>query len=266
MSHAIITGGSSGIGLALARSLAKAGGSVTVISRSAKKLAAAEAELTPLLRGGQQALALEADVAVSDSIESAIQYASDRLGAPDILITSAGVGADGRFDALSIADHQEAMRINYFGSLYAARAVLPGMRLRRRGDICFISSGAALIGFFGYSAYAPTKFAVRGLAQVLRSELAGEGVRISIAHPPDTDTPMYQEELRKAPPECRALAGSAKLWTADAVAEAILRGIRKGRFEIPIGLELWLIQHFHGLAAPLIHRYMDRIVARSRRR
>jgi 3-dehydrosphinganine reductase len=266
MSHTIITGGSSGIGLALARALVKDGGSVTVISRSASKLAAAESELTPLLHTGQQVLALAADVADAAAIESAVEAAIARLGAPDLLITSAGIGADGRFDALSIADHQEAMQINYFGSLYAARAVLPSMRLRRSGTICFISSGAGLIGIFGYSAYTPTKFALRGLAQVLRSELAGDGVRISIAHPPDTDTPMYHEELKRAMPETRAVAGTVKPWTADAVAAVILRGIRKGRFEIPIGLELRLIQYFYGLFEPLIHRYMDHLVAKARRR
>jgi 3-dehydrosphinganine reductase len=139
------------------------------------------------------------------------------------------------------------------------------MRARRRGHVCFVSSGAALIGVYGYSVYAPTKFALRGLADVLRAELKQDDVRVSIVYPPDTDTPMLQEELATAPPETRVISASAGLWTADAVARVTLRGIDAHRFEIPIGTELWALQHFRGIASGSINWYLDRLVAGARR-
>jgi 3-dehydrosphinganine reductase len=265
--HAIITGGSSGIGLAIAHRLVARGMHVTIVARNAERLAAAEAAIkASRASDAQRVLAISADVASEAATRVAMTHAIAELGTPDLLITSAGLGGFvGRFEDAPLEEFESVMAVNYLGSVYCARAVLPSMRARRRGHVCFVSSGAALIGVYGYSVYAPTKFALRGLADVLRAELKRDDVRVSIVYPPDTDTPMLQEELATAPPETRAIAASAGLWTADAVARVTLRGIDAQRFEIPIGTELWALQHFRGIASGGINWYLDRLVSRARR-
>jgi 3-dehydrosphinganine reductase len=265
--HAIITGGSSGIGLAIAHRLIARGMHVTIVARNAERLAAAEAAIIASRPSdAQRVLAISADVASEAATRVAMTHAIAELGTPDLLITSAGLGGFvGRFEDAPLEEFESVMAVNYLGSVYCARAVLPSMRARRRGHVCFVSSGAALIGVYGYSVYAPTKFALRGLADVLRAELKRDDVRVSIVYPPDTDTPMLQEELATAPPETRAIAASAGLWTADAVARVTLRGIDAQHFEIPIGTELWALQHFRGIASGGINWYLDRLVSRARR-
>ena len=265
-SHAIVTGGSSGIGLAISRMLVRSGHTVTILARSAARLESARLELEACKQAlEQEVLALEADVSNRLILERAVGQAISHNGPPSLLVTSAGLAYVGRFEETPIASLEELMAVNYFGSLYMARCVLPQMQARGRGRICFISSGAGLIGVHGYSAYSPTKFALRGLAEVLRSELIHQGVRISIAYPPDTDTPMLEWELARTPPETRAIARMAGRWSADAVAKKVLRGMERDRFEIPIGLELGFLQRFYGLTAPLVRGYLDRVAERTSR-
>ena len=264
--HAIVTGGSSGIGLAIAHRLLARGMHVTIVARNAERLATAEAALKgSCTSGSQRVLAISADVASEAATRVAMTQAIAELGPPDLLITSAGVGGFvGRFEDAPLEEFESVMAINYLGSVYSARAVLPTMRARRKGHVCFVSSGAALIGVYGYSVYAPTKFALRGLADVLRAELKRDDVRVSICYPPDTDTPMLQEEILTAPPETRAIAESAGLWSADDVARITLKGIDANKFEIPIGTELWALQHFRGIASGGINWYLDGIVEKAR--
>lgn len=127
------------------------------------------------------------------------------------------------------------MALNYFGALRAARAVLPGMVRRRRGTIVFVASAAAVCGFAGFSSYAPSKFALRGLADCLRNELLGTGVRVAVAYPPDTDTPGYAREQTTKPPACHAASRAAGdvLYSPDAVAARIVRDLaRPGRYHL----------------------------------
>jgi 3-dehydrosphinganine reductase len=265
--HAIITGGSSGIGLAIAQQLVARGANVTILARNAERLAAAKTTIeASRASAAQRVLALRADVSSEIETRNAIAQAAGELGSPDLLITSAGAGGFvGRFEDAPLEEFERVMTINYLGSVYPARAVLPFMKAQRQGHICFVSSGAALIGVYGYSVYSPTKFALRGLADVLRSELKQDNVRVSIVYPPDTDTPMLQEELATAPPETRAISASAGLWSAEAVARATLRGIDANRFEIAVGTELKALQRFRGIALPAINAYLDWLVTRSRR-
>jgi 3-dehydrosphinganine reductase len=129
-----------------------------------------------------------------------------------------------------------------------------------------ISSGAALLGIYGYTAYAPSKFAVRGFAEALRSELAPDGIAVSVVYPPDTDTPQFREEVRLRPEPTSRVAGTAGVLSADRVAEAILRGIRRGRFAIAPGLEMSALAVLHSVIGPMLHRFwFDPQIARAHR-
>jgi 3-dehydrosphinganine reductase len=258
--HAIITGGSSGIGKATAKLLVQQGMNVSIVARDCAKLEQAKAEIQQA--GRAHVVALSADVSDRLQAEQAIHAAIGQLGAPNLLITCAGIAHPGYFRELPIEIFERTMAVNYFGSLYCIRAVLPLMEHQHHGHLVMVSSGAGLIGIYGYTPYCPSKFALRGLAESLRGELKRSNIRVSIVYPPDTDTPQLAAENQTKPPETKAITATAEVWNADAVARAILAGIEKGAFTITPGLEMSILGRFHSLIAPGLQWYFDRIVVK----
>lgn len=259
--HTIITGGSSGIGKATAQLLASRGANVSIIARDRTKLESAKAEIEQCcIRSSQRVLALSADVSDRHQAEQAINSAIEQLGTPDLLMTCAGIAHPGYFQEILIEIFERTMAVNYFGSLYCIRAALPAMEQRKQGQIVMISSGAGLIGIYGYTPYCPSKFALRGLAESLRGELKRSGIGVSIVYPPDTDTPQLAEENKTKPAETKAITATAKVWSADAVAKTILQGIDKRSFTITPGQEMTVLARFHSLMAPGLQWYFDRLV------
>jgi 3-dehydrosphinganine reductase len=262
--HAIISGGSSGIGLALAHGLARAGWDLTLLARDPERLAAARGGL--LAHGGSVATH-SVDVADAAGVEQAAAAAMAALGAPALVVACAGIVVPGRLETQPLEAFERTMAVNYFGTLHLIRAVLPSMRAQRGGRIVLVASGAALIGLYGYSSYAPSKFAVRGLAEALRSEFVPERVAVSVVYPPDTDTPGFREELRHRSEISSRLAGAGGLMSAEAVARAILRGIERRRFVIAPGASMAALVRLHSVAAPILHRFwFDPLIARLHRR
>ena len=258
--HAIITGGSSGIGKATAKLLAQKGANVSIIARDRAKLDLAKQEIEAVkANSNQKVLALVADVANQPENEAAIQEAIAQMGNPDILITSAGMAYPGYFAEIPLEVFEQTMTVNYFGSLYSVRAVLSAMEARQKGHIVLISSGAGLIGLYGYSAYSPSKFALRGLAESLRGELKPKGITVSIVYPPDTDTPQLIQENKTKPLETKKITESAQTWTAEGVAKIIVRGIKHQTFAIAPGWEMNVLHRWHSLLTPVLNWYFDRL-------
>lgn len=227
--HVVVTGGSSGIGLATARALVGFGASVTLVARNAERLEAARVSLvteTPKADVTVHAL----DVADGDAVDRAAPTILARD--VDVLVNNAGISRPGHFGELPRETFRTMMDVNYFGALHMCQAIVPAMVARGSGHVLNVGSLAGVIGIFGLAAYTPTKFALSGLSQVLRAELEPRGVRVSIAHPPETDTPMLDAELPIMPAEMRAVSGTIKPLAAEAVANAILRGAADGDFEI----------------------------------
>lgn len=265
--HIIITGGSSGIGKATAKLLVSEGANVSIIARDRTKLEAAKAEIAAAkINPNRQIFSIAADVSNWRQIEAAIQTCIDSIGTPDILITSAGIAHPGYFQELPIEIFERTMAINYFGTLYSIKAALPSMEKQQKGHIVLISSGAGLIGIYGYTPYSPTKFALKGLAESLRGELKSLGIQISIVYPPDTDTPQLEAENKTKPPETKLITGTAKTWSAEAVAREIIKGIEKKSFMITPGSEMSVLGRFHSLLLPGLSWYFDRLVAKVGRR
>lgn len=259
--HAIITGGSSGIGKAIALQLAQQGVNVSIISRDRTRLQLARTEIEAARKTDTQKVVVVAgDVSDRAQAERAIQTAIEQLGPPNLLITSAGIARPGRFQELPIEAFEQAIATNYFGTLYCIRAALPAMEQQSAAHICLVSSGAALVGLYGYSAYGPSKFAVRGLAESLRAELRPLDIGVSIVYPPDTDTPQLVEESKTKPAATKEITATAKTWKADDVAQVILKGIEQNQFEISPGIEIKVLTRLHSLIAPLLNRYFDRII------
>jgi 3-dehydrosphinganine reductase len=156
------------------------------------------------------------------------------------------------------------MAVNYLGTVYVVKAAIPAMKAAG-GHVIMISSGAGLIGLFGYTPYSPTKFALRGFAEALHAELRHEGLRVSIAYPPDTETPQLIEEEKTKPAETRMMTARAGVWSADAVAAHILRHVSRGAFAITPGFELTALNRFGSVLAPLVQWSFAKQVARMRR-
>jgi 3-dehydrosphinganine reductase len=229
----LITGGSSGIGLAMARALRSSGAHLVLVARDEGKLEAARQTLLKTEASGE---VHTTSVDVSDE-EAVKALAADVPGGRpvDVLVCNAGVVMPGHFLELPQEQFDAMMSINFLGAVYLCRAFLPAMVERGSGDIHLVSSLAGLMGVFGYTAYSASKFALRGFAEVLRCEMKPRGIRVTASYPPDTDTPQLAFEDQYKPDETRAIAGNAKKLTADVVANAILQGIAAGRFHIVPG-------------------------------
>ncbi|MDJ0536232.1 MAG: SDR family oxidoreductase [Xenococcaceae cyanobacterium MO_207.B15] len=259
--HGIITGGSSGIGKAVAKLLVQQGANVTIIARNQERLNLAQEELISFKVNPQQnILALKADVSRQEEITSALETAIAHLGTPDMLITSAGIAIPGYFPEIPLEVFNQTMAVNYFGTLYAIRAVLPAMETAGKGHMVLIASGAGLIGLYGYSAYSPSKFALRGLAESLRGEFKPKGIKVSLVYPPDTDTPQLVAENKTKPLPTKAITATAKTWSPEGVAREIIQGIITNKFAIAPGLEMTILDRLHSVLRPLLNWYFDQIV------
>lgn len=261
--HAVVTGGSSGIGLATARQLALRGATVSLIARDSDRLTAA----ADLVRAaGATVRTAAADVADQTAVTQALRRLVDDAGPCDVLVTSAGQARPGHFLELDDEVFRRMMEVDYFGTLYPIRAVAPAMVERGHGSIVAISSAAALLGIYGYTAYSPAKFAVRGLIQALRDELRPHGVHVGCVFPPDVDTPQLAEENQWKPAETAAIGGSIKPLTAQRVARVIIRAIERERFAIYPDAATALLAGLGPIAAPVLRRLVDRKVRISRSR
>lgn len=221
--HVVVTGGSQGIGLAVGRLISERGAAVSLVARTDVTLADAVASI-----GGETAWAT-ADVTDAGAVNRAFAELTTRHGPCDLLITCAGVAHPGYFEDLDASVFRAQMNLLYFGTLNAVRAVLPAMLERGSGGLVGVASSAALVGVFGYGAYAPAKFAVRGLMETLRAEYAHRGLYVGCAFPGDTLTPGFEAENLLKPPECVAVSAGIAAKEASEVAAAIVNGIERER-------------------------------------
>ncbi|KAL4448139.1 hypothetical protein ABPG75_005358 [Micractinium tetrahymenae] len=253
--HVLITGGSKGLGLELGRLCAARGCSVTLVARNQKDLDAALLELqaaaaTAAGRGRRgsssgdgagsttptpKLQALSADTADPAKLRAVVEQAEQAAGPIEVLICNAGLSVPGLFIEQDPEVFEHQMRVNYLGTVNTVQAVLPGMLRQRRGRVVVVTSGLAILGFAGYCSYAPTKWALRGLADCLRNELLGTGVEVSIAYPPDMDTPGYAIEMETKPELCNAVnkAMGNEVFPPDKVARCLLGGIERGAYHLP---------------------------------
>jgi len=256
-SLAIISGGSSGIGLACAWELARLDHRLVLIARDKARLGWAADSLRA---GGAIVETIALDVGDADASTSAIDQLAARYGPPAWLINSAGIAEPGLFLEQPLAAHELQMRTNYLGSLNLSHATARHMAKVGSGRIVFISSGAGLYGIHGYAAYAPSKFAVRGLAEVLRVELATHGISVTVAYPPDTRTPQLEAEERTKPAATKRITAGGGLWEAEAVARKIIAGASAGRFAVSPGFPTTTVAILHSLIGPLLRARQSRML------
>jgi 3-dehydrosphinganine reductase len=226
----LITGGTSGIGFALAKEFAARSAYVCLVARHEDLLQAALAALP--VKGPCGKAAFSADVSQPHQVAELIDHVTRQAGAPDIVINSAGVAHPGYVQDLDLEIYHWMMDLNYYGTVHVVKAVLPGMLQRGSGYIVNIGSVASRLGVFGYTAYSGSKFAVAGFTDVLRMELKPHGIDVSIVFPTDTETPQLTYENRFKPAELKYLLPEMGVVSAEQVALKILKGMDRRSYEI----------------------------------
>jgi NAD(P)-dependent dehydrogenase (short-subunit alcohol dehydrogenase family) len=171
----LITGGSRGLGLALARQAAAEGARVAICGRDPDSL---ERAYESLAKSHAEVLALTADVTSPESVREMIDAVRQHYGPVDVLFNNAGVIEVGPAVTMSVADYEEAMATNFWGMLYPTLELLPEMRARKSGRIVNITSIGGKLGIPHLLPYSASKFAAVGFSQGLRAEVAGDGIKV----------------------------------------------------------------------------------------
>jgi NADP-dependent 3-hydroxy acid dehydrogenase YdfG len=198
---AVVTGASSGIGKAIALSLANEGAKVCIVGRHLEKLEAVASRTNQL---SEQISIYETDLGIDDDIHSLAESLQKEFGAIDILIHSAGTFSLGNIEQASIEDFDYQYRINVRAAYLLTQGLLPGLKLQC-GQVVFINSSVGLTAKAGVSQYAATKHALKAFADSLREEVNPDGVRVISIYPGRTATPMqvtvFKMEKRFYSPE-----------------------------------------------------------------
>jgi NADP-dependent 3-hydroxy acid dehydrogenase YdfG len=215
-----ITGASAGIGRATALRLARDGAAVVACARRADRLEQLRGEIDT---AGGQALSIVADVTREGDMSDLVARAVERFGRLDVMICNAGFAVYGAIDDVTPDQMRKLVDINYFGTYYATRAALPVFRRQGAGHVMIVSSIAGRRGVPFMGAYSATKFAQVGLAECLRAEVEGSGIRVSVVYPVSTDTEFKDVMLRETGRNITQSSGPRQ--TADEVAEAIAGAI-----------------------------------------
>ncbi|AMV46876.1 SDR family NAD(P)-dependent oxidoreductase [Paraburkholderia caribensis] len=218
----LITGGSSGIGLALAHSLGSAGARIVITGRRAAVL---DDAVKQLAAAGIAASAVVADASTDSGRAATLNGALDALGGLDVLVNNAGGVRAGRLEDTTEAEIRAMIDVDLLAPILLTQAALPKLRESGEGLVINVASGIALIGMPFYTTYAAVKAGLSRFGEALRRELVDEGVHVMTVYPGATDTPMMQTS--KAGPDLGFVREPA-----SAVAEAILDGIRTNAFEV----------------------------------
>ncbi|PYO56588.1 MAG: dehydrogenase [Candidatus Rokuibacteriota bacterium] len=198
--RALITGGSQGFGLAVARAFVEEGASVMLCARGAEELYHARERLAEVARQSAQVLATPADVSVPHEIERVVEEAIAELGGLEILVSNAGVyGPKGPLHDVDWAEWSRAIAINLMGTAFACRSVLPHFIRQRYGKIVLLSGGGATKPLPALSAYAASKAAVVRLGETLAEEVRGRGIDINAVAPGALNTRLLDEILAAGP-------------------------------------------------------------------
>lgn len=248
---ALITGGSRGLGLLLARRFAGEGCRIAICARDEGELASARDDLT---RRGAEVFASRCDVSSRDEIERFVAEVTRRFGRVDILVNNAGVIQVGPLASMTVADFEEAMNIMFWGALYPTLAVLPQMRARAAGRIVTITSIGGKISAPHLLPYSCAKFAAVGLSEGLRAELMRDGIAVTTVVPGLMRTGSNLRGFFKGRKEGEftwfSLAATLPVISMDAerAADQIVTATARGQAEIILSTPASIAARVHGLA------------------
>lgn len=253
----VITGGSRGLGLVLARQLADAGAKIALIARDEGELARAADDLRRT-RPSTDVLTLPADIRRRFDVERAVARVVERHGSVDVVINNAGIIKVGPIDHMALADYDDAMNTHFWGPLYMTLAALPHMRRQGGGRIVNISSIGGKLSVPHLVPYSASKFALVGLSDGMRAELARERIVVTTVCPGlmRTGSPVNAMFTGRRPQEYAwfAISGSLPLASIAArrAARQIVKACRRGDAELVITVQAKLAVLARALAPGLV--------------
>jgi len=246
----IITGGSRGLGLALARTFADAGASLVLGARDPDELERAREELA---QRGVPVLAVQCDVTDRGQVQALVTAARQRFGQVDVLVNNAGLIQVGPLEDQTLEDFEAAMNTHFWGPLFTILEVLPEMQARREGRIVNISSIGGKISVPHMLPYSASKFALVGLSEGLHAELAKDGIVVTTVTPGLMRTGSPLQATFKGQHEKEytwfAISDSLPVMSISAVqaAREIVAACRRGAAQLTLTLPARLAIPFHGV-------------------
>ncbi|MBD3868075.1 MAG: SDR family NAD(P)-dependent oxidoreductase [Acidobacteria bacterium] len=249
--NVLVTGASEGIGLATAKRFVELDANVWALARNRERLEALSAELG----GPPRLVPVTADVSDGPAMETVTGRILSELGVPDVIVANAGISLDARFENTTDEDLESVYQVNVFGLVRSIRPFLPAMKERGSGRIIFVSSVIGKRGIPNYTAYSGSKFALHGMAEALRPELTGTGVKVGIVCPSSTESELRQRMKRIGPQQSDS---RIRRHSAESVAGAIVKMVRTGKREMVLSFEGKLMNWINRISPGL----MDRILAK----
>jgi NAD(P)-dependent dehydrogenase (short-subunit alcohol dehydrogenase family) len=246
----LITGGSRGLGLVLARGFAAEGANVAICARDPEELERARADLASR---GARALAFPCDVTDRAQVKELVDVVTRHFGRIDVLVNNAGVIQVGPVELMTLEDFEQAMAVHFWGPLYATLAVLPQMRRRREGRVVNVSSIGGKVSVPHLVPYSASKFALAGLSDGLRAELAKDGVVVTSVFPGLMRTGSPRNATFKGQHRAEyawfAVSDSLPVTSigAERAAAQIIEACRRGRAELVITTQAQLAVKFRAL-------------------
>jgi short-subunit dehydrogenase len=258
----LITGGSRGLGFVLASEFARAGAKVAICARDEGTLKQAQAKLKAQ---GIQVVAVTCDVTKSEEVSTLIRVVRKRYGQIDVLVNNAGTITVGPMEVMTLADYEEAMNLHFWAPLNMTLAVLPDMRQRRQGRIVNIASIGGRLSMPHLLPYSASKFALTGLSEGLRSELAKDGVLVTTVAPGLMRTGSPRNASFKGHHRDEyawfSIGDSLPLLSisAERAAQQIIAATQRGDADITLSLPAKLAVRFHTVFPELTARMLTAV-------
>jgi NAD(P)-dependent dehydrogenase (short-subunit alcohol dehydrogenase family) len=247
----VITGATSGIGRETAREFARAGARVVAAGRRTSRLQKLKSEIETT---GGEALAVQTDVAEQAQVERLVEKAEQRFGQINILVNNAGVGITARFEEQSLKDFRRVMEVNFWGAVYACKAVVPRMRTQHTGGVIInVSSILGKRGMPFETAYCASKFALAGFSEALRTEVMSDGIDVSTIFPGAVESEIWESAANKTGLE---MPNVLPKFPARELARIIVQDARFPQPELVMALDAQMINFFSRLMPGVVDRLL----------
>ena len=253
----IITGASSGIGLATAKAFAQLGAQVVLAARNYDKIKNIEQEMQA---AGQQALAVKTDVSKEEDCKNLINQTVSRFGKIDILVNNAGISMRALFKDLQLEVLKKLMDVNFWGTVYCTKYALPYL-LKTQGSVVGVSSIAGFVGLPARTGYSASKFAMHGFLNTLRIETLKDGLHVMIIAPGFTASNIRKTALvADGTAQGETPRNEEKMMSAEEVAAHLIKGIKKRKRIVVLTtqgkLTVWLNKFFPSFMDKMIYNHM----------
>lgn len=237
----LITGASQGSGRATALKFARQGYDVVLAARQEDRLKAVAEEVRGL---GRSTLAIPTDVGQPEQVADLVQLALDRFDTIDVLVNNAGICLTGSMAATTLTDWQQIMNTNFWGCVYTIQALLPHFLSNRGGSIVNVGSFGGKMPLSNMTAYCASKYALTGLTDTLRLELAPQGIHVAAVHPGVINSNFLEraqfrgseQEVERYRQQLEVAINSPFTNQPEEIAEAVWQAVAQKRTEIVVGM------------------------------